>query len=126
MSTILLVDDDPLQAQVRKSVLQRHFAFVERAADAAEAFIRAEDPKFAASLGLIIVALSRPGMSVNTFVTEFSTRLPHVPVLVLGRENAGLALNSRDKVWTLPETESPDRVLAISRQMLLQQPAGTV
>jgi CheY-like chemotaxis protein len=35
MATILLVDDDPLQASVRKSILERRFSDVRRVGDAA-------------------------------------------------------------------------------------------
>lgn len=42
MATILLVDDDPLQAYVRRSILERRSMDVERAADAVAAFILVE------------------------------------------------------------------------------------
>ena len=53
MATILLVDDDPLQAFVRKSTLEKRFHDVERVADAAEALCLVEQPQFAGGLGLV-------------------------------------------------------------------------
>src|SRR6266700_3825393 len=62
MTTVLLVDDDPLHAYVRRSLLESHFRDVQRARDAAEAFIMVEEPRFAERLGLVVVGLNRPGM----------------------------------------------------------------
>ena len=45
--TILLVDDDPLQAFVRKSILEKRFSDVLRVTGAAEALCLVEQPHFA-------------------------------------------------------------------------------
>jgi DNA-binding NtrC family response regulator len=84
MATILLVDNDPLQAILRKSILERRFHDVERVSDAAEALCLVEQPQFAGQLGLVISGLSMPGIGGPAFVAEFHERLPKVPVLVLG------------------------------------------
>jgi CheY-like chemotaxis protein len=117
MTTVLLVDDDPLQAYVRRSLLERHFSNVERAADAAEAFILVEDPLFAERLALVVVGLNRPGMGSRAFVAELVDRLPSVPVLVLGRVGEDAALFSGQNVRFLPRTVNSDQMLAVSRQM---------
>ena len=92
MTTILLVDDDPLQAFLRKSILERRFRDVERVGDAAEALCLVEQPEFAGQLGLVISGLNMPGIGIGgpAFVAELHERLPRVPVLVLssGREMA--------------------------------------
>ncbi len=120
MTTVLLVDDDPLQARVRRSILGRHFRQVERAADAAEAFILVEDNYFAQHLGLVVVGLDRPGLGSIAFVDELTSRLPSVPILVLGlkREDAALCHNSN--VRFLPRAVSAEQFLAVSRQMMEQ------
>ena len=118
MTTVLLVDDDPLQAHVRKSMLGRHFPEVERAADAAEAFILVEDQSFAEKLGLVIVALNRPGLGSPAFVAELTERLPFVPVLVLGRGREEAAFYEGPTVRVLPRTASPEQIVAVSRKML--------
>jgi CheY-like chemotaxis protein len=120
MTMVLLVDDDPLQAHVRRSVLQRHFRTVERATDAAEAFIMVEDPDFAEKLGLVVVGLNRPGLGSPAFVAELTARLPGVPVLVLGGNREDAALYPGENVRFLPRTGSTDQMLAVSRQMMDQ------
>jgi CheY-like chemotaxis protein len=121
MTTIFLVDDDPLQGQVRKSILERRFASVERAADVAQAFIRVEDSCFADALGLVIVALSRPGLGGPAFVRELTTRLPWMPVLVLGRSGEVAGLYSGENVRFVPRVTDPEDLIALSRQMLEPQ-----
>jgi CheY-like chemotaxis protein len=121
MTTILLVDDDPLQSQVRKSILERRFSSVKRAADVAEAFIRVEDPDFVSGLGLVIVALSRPGLGGPAFVMELTARLPWIPVLVLGRSGEVSSLYAGDNVRFVARVADPAELVALSRQMMEQQ-----
>src|SRR5437764_46141 len=78
MRTVLLVDEDQLQAHVRKSILGRQFTAIHRAADAAEAFILVEDPAFSRGLALVVVGLNRPGLGSPAFVAELTSRLPSV------------------------------------------------
>ncbi len=120
MTTVLLVDDDPLQAHVRRSILQSHFRDVERAADAAEAFILVEEPLFAERLGLVVVGLKRPGMANDAFVAELIDRLPSLPILVLGHSGEDAALFSGQNVRFLPRTVQSDQMLNVSRQMTEQ------
>ncbi len=84
MPTILLVDCDPLQALLRKSILEQKFPDVRRVSDAAEALCLIEQPNFASNLALIVTGRQRPGISGPDFVAEIVRRLPELPVLVLG------------------------------------------
>jgi DNA-binding NtrC family response regulator len=84
MATILLVDHDPLQAFLRKSVLERRFPDVQRVGDAAEAFCLVEQPSFAGNLGLVISGQHVPGLGGPAFVAELHLRMPWLKVLVLG------------------------------------------
>jgi CheY-like chemotaxis protein len=118
MTTVLLVDDDPLQAYVRRSILERHFDNVERASDVAEAFILVEEPLFVEKLGLVVVGLNRPGMGSLAFVEELTSRLPSVPVLVLGRGHEEAALYQGQNVRFLPRTVPSKEILSVSRQMM--------
>src|ERR1700759_1365507 len=120
MTMVLLVDDDPLQAHVRRSVLLRHFRTVERATDPAEAFIMIEEPHFAHKLGLVVVGLNRPGMGSPAFVAELTSRIPAVPVLVLGGNREDAALYPGQNVRFLLRTVPTDQMLAVSRQMMDQ------
>ena len=84
MDTILLVDDNPLRASMRMSLLESTMPSVVRALDAAEALCMVETPEFAKSLGLVITGHMMSGISGPEFVAEFRGRMPRVPVLVLG------------------------------------------
>jgi DNA-binding NtrC family response regulator len=120
MTTILLVDDDPLQAFVRKSILEKRFSNVFRAADAAEALCLVEEPKFAEGLGLVISGLNLPGIGGPAFVSELHSRLPSVPVLVLGGASEGPSDYAGEPVRFLPRRTTPEELLAIAGQMLGQ------
>ena len=120
MTTVLLVDDDPLQAHVRKSILKRHFSDVERVTDVAEAFIMVEEPLFAERLGLVVVGINRPGLSSPAFVAELTSRLPSIPVLVLGRNREEAAYYEGSNVRFLLRNEPSEQMLAVSRQMIEQ------
>lgn len=84
MATILLVDDDPLQAMARKSLLEKTFFDVQRVQDAAEALCLIEQRSFAENLALVISGHHRPGLGGPAFVAEVCARMPQLPVLVLG------------------------------------------
>lgn len=84
MTIILLIEDDPLQAFVRLSALEKRFPDVQRVADAAEGLCLIEQPGFAEHLGLVIMGTHLPGLGGPALVAELHARVPHVPVLVLG------------------------------------------
>jgi CheY-like chemotaxis protein len=85
METILLVDDNPLRASLRQSMLEAGTSVrsVVRALDASEALCLVESPNFAQGLALVITGHIMSGISGPEFVAELRSRMPHVPVLVL-------------------------------------------
>ena len=83
METILLVDDNPLRAAMRKSLWEGKTPAVVRAIDASEALCMVESPEFAQGLALVITGHVMSGISGPEFVEEFRSRMPQVPVLVL-------------------------------------------
>src|SRR5580698_5360442 len=83
MGTILLVDDNPLRAAMRKSLLEGKAPEVVRARDASEALCMVESPEFSQGLALVITGHVMSGISGPEFVEEFRSRMPEVPVLVL-------------------------------------------
>lgn len=83
METILLVDDNPLRAAMRQSLLEGNAPAVVRALDAAEALCLVESPEFAGRLALVITGHVMTGISGPEFVAEFRSRMPRIPVLVL-------------------------------------------
>jgi DNA-binding response OmpR family regulator len=84
MTSILLVDDDPLQASIILSVLEQRFGAVRRVFDAADALCLIEQRGFTDNLHLVIVGHHLPGMSGPAFVNELRSRAPNLPILVLG------------------------------------------
>jgi DNA-binding NtrC family response regulator len=119
MSTILLVEHDPLQAFLRKSILERRFSDVRRVGDAAEAFCLVEQPQFAGNLGLVVSGSHMPGISGPAFVAELHTRMPLLPVLVLGSASEAAADYAGECVRFLPRPFASDEMLALADQMLM-------
>lgn len=119
MTTILLVDDDPLQAFVRMSALDQKFHDVKRVSDLAEALCMVEQPQFAHKFRLIIADLHRPGpLAAPAFVAEMHSRLPGVPVLVLGGAKDAPADYAGHGVRFLPQTIAADDMLSAASQLL--------
>lgn len=123
MTTILLVDDDPLQAFVRMSALEKKFPDVKRVADPVEAFCMVEQPQFACNLGLVIADLGMPGLGARAFVAEMHERLPDVPVLVLGDAKGTAAEYPTDGVRVLTEPTASEEMLSAASQLLAREGA---
>ena len=120
MTTILLVEDDPLQAFVRTSALEKRFSDVRRAADPALALCMIEEPQFADRLGLVITDLHMPGIRGPEFVAELHTRLPSVPVLVLLDRHESSREYQADRVEFVTRPGS-DEMLTVAAQLLSSQ-----
>ena len=120
MSTILLVDDDPLQAYLMMSLLGRRFSEVRRVNDAAEALCLVEQHDFAANLGLVISGHHSLGFGGPAFVAELRSRMPAVPVLVLGATDESPTLYADSHVVFLPRHLVVEQMVAISSQLLGQ------
>jgi CheY-like chemotaxis protein len=123
--TILLVDDDPLQAFVRKSILEKRFSNVLRVADAAEALCLVEQPQFAGNLSLVVSGHHRPGIGGPAFVAELHTRIPSLPVLVLGDTSEDSGDYSGERVRYLPRPILAEEMLTLATQMMAQSERKT-
>lgn len=117
-ATILLVDDDPFQAHLRRSALKSQFVSVERVADASSAFIRVEEHDFQQGLALVVVGLSLPGVAGPAFVSELTSRVPRVPILVIGRPGEKAADYHGAQVSFLPSSASRNELRAATRRVL--------
>lgn len=122
-TTILLVDDDPLQAFARKSILERHFASVERVKSATEALCLIEQPHFAQQLSLVISGHRMPGFSGPAFVAELHSRLPALPILVLGYEGEDAADYATANAHFVPLPMAADKIVGLVRQLLAERQA---
>jgi DNA-binding NtrC family response regulator len=118
MRTILLVDDDPLQAFVRVSALEKRFHDVVRVSDAAEALCLIEEPTFSSRLGLVISGHHRPGLGGPEFVAELQTRRPNVPVLVLATGNEIATDYGKSGIRFVPKPAGSDELVEIAGQMM--------
>jgi len=118
MTTILLVDDDPLQASLMMSLLRQRFGEVRRATDAAEALCLIEQPEFASKLGVVICGHSTRGIGGPAFVNELRTRIPHLPVLVLGTAGESAADYTAADVVFLEKPFAAERMLTLTGRLL--------
>jgi DNA-binding NtrC family response regulator len=123
--TILLVDDDPLQAFACKSILEKRFANVFRVADAAEALCLVEEPQFAGALNLVVSRHSPAGIGGPAFVSELHTRMPALPILVLGDSSGDNGGYSGENVCFLPRPFLAEQMLTMASQMVAQKQRKT-
>lgn len=114
---ILVVDDDPFRAFARCAALETVFYGVARAANAAEAFIRLDEPAFAGNLVLVIAGLNLPGLAGPAFVREVAARLPGTPILALGRAGETAEDYPGRQVCFLPQDASPQEILAAATEI---------
>ena len=121
MLTILLVDGNPLQALVRKSILETKFHNVRRVTDAVEALCLVEQAAFAENLGLVISSHHSPGMSGPAFVAELHSRMPGLPILVLGDATENPNDYKGQWVHFLSKPIANESMLAATDQMLKQE-----
>ncbi|MGB6744951.1 MAG: response regulator [Terracidiphilus sp.] len=120
MTTILLVEDDPLQAFVRMSVLEKRFPDVRRVADAAEALCLIEQHVFSDNLGLVIAGHHLPGLGGPEFVAELHARKPGLPVLVLGDSQETAKDYAGDCVRFLAKPVGANEIISAASQLLTQ------
>lgn len=118
MTTILLVDDDALQASLMLSILGQRFGTVRRVADAAEALCLIEQPDFASNLGLVISGHHAPGIGGPEFVNELRSRMPDLPVMVLDMAGETPADYAETHAVFLAKPLAAERILTLTRQML--------
>ena len=86
MAKILLVDDDPLHASVRKAILERKHSDIWQVGDPAEALCLLEQPHFAREVSLVISSDQHTGIGLTGLISELHLRLPDLPILVLGEK----------------------------------------
>ncbi|MDE3201018.1 MAG: response regulator [Acidobacteriota bacterium] len=118
MTTVLLVDDDPMQAIVRKAALERRFKHVVRASDAAEALGLMEKPQFADSVDLVITDLNLPGLSGPAFAKELHARVPSMPILVLNTTGESHAADAGESIRFLDRPFRAEDILIAATQMI--------
>jgi DNA-binding NtrC family response regulator len=124
MTSILLVDDDPLQASLILSVLEQRFGNVRRITDAADALCLIEQPEFTDNLRLVISGQHLPGMGGPAFVDELRSRVPDLPILVLGAIGETPADYAEARVVFLAKPFAAMRMLNLASWMLADPKAA--
>jgi CheY-like chemotaxis protein len=117
-ATILLIDDNAVQAATRQTILKRAGYFVIAVLNPERALEQFRNNEFPAPIDLIITDHIMPGMNGSEFVTQVRTFAPKVPVLVISGladaedEYAGLGIHFRLKPLL------PDNLLASVHRLI--------
>jgi two-component system NtrC family response regulator len=124
MTSILLVDDDPLQASLILSVLEQRFGDVRRVTDAADALCLIEQPEFAGNLRLVISGHHLPGVGGPALVNELRSRVPNLPIMVLGAIGETPADYAEARVCFLAKPFTAVKMLNLAGWMLADPKAA--
>jgi DNA-binding response OmpR family regulator len=88
-ATILLIDDNAVQAATRQTILKRAGYFVIAALNPVRALEQVQSGEFPAEIGLVITDHLMPGMCGTDFVRGLRKTHPELPVMVIsGLEEA--------------------------------------
>jgi len=123
-ATVLLIDDNAVQAATRQTILKRAGYFVIAVLSPERALEQFRNNEYPAKIDLVITDHLMPGMNGAEFVTKVREFAPDVPVLVIsGMEEAeseyeGLNVHFRLKPLL------PDNLLASVHRLVHQ--AGNV
>lgn len=118
MIQVLLVDDNAVQALVRKAILGRSVGEVAIAPSAKAALEMIWHEQVAAKLELVITDHWMPGMNGPEFVRRLRQQLPEIPVVVLsGQPDAepeyqGLDVHFRTK------PVDPQELIGLARELM--------
>jgi DNA-binding NtrC family response regulator len=117
-ATLLLIDDNAVQAATRQTILKRAGYFVIAALNPERALEQIQDGEFPSEINLVITDHLMPVMSGSRFVRELRRTHPRLPVLVISgleeaeREYSGLNVTFRLKPLL------PDQLLETVRTMV--------
>jgi CheY-like chemotaxis protein len=123
-TTVLLIDDNAIQATTRQAILKRAGYFVIAALDTARVLEQFRHDDFPTPIGAVITDHVMPGMNGAEFVRELRKTHPELPVMVIsGMEDAEceyVGMNVRFLVKPL----MPDLLLSNLRELLEQEQVG--
>lgn len=124
MAKILLVDNDPLQAFVHKSLLIKDLHDVHRVRNAAEALCTIEQAEFSPDLTLIICSRTIHGLSCPEFVRELSIRSPQMKILVLEKAPHCACDYPAQQVQFASQPLEAEEILRLTDGFLNKQPSA--
>jgi CheY-like chemotaxis protein len=123
-STILLVDDNAVQAATRQTILKRAGYSVQAALNPIRALELFERHEFVMEVGVVITDHIMPGMNGAEFVRELRKIRPSMPVIVIsGLEEAEGEYEGLD-VRFLLKPLPPDQLLSNLRDLLRVEQQG--
>lgn len=123
-ATVLLIDDNAIQAATRQTILRRAGYFVIVALNPVRALEQFQRDEFPAEISLVITDHVMPGMNGSQFVRELRKLQPQLPVMVIsGLDEAEPEYDGLD-VQFLLKPLPPDLLLSHMRLLLQQQQAG--
>ena len=122
--TILLVDDNAIQAATRQTILKRAGYFVIAALDPARALDQIRGEGYPSNISLVITDHIMPGMNGSQFVTELRKSHPHLPVIVVSGLEEAEAEYADLGVRFLLKPLPPDQLLSNIHAVLMLQHKG--
>jgi DNA-binding response OmpR family regulator len=123
-STVLLIDDNAIQAATRQTILRRAGYFVIVALSPMRALEQFQRDEFPSEIHAVITDHIMPSMNGAQFVRELRKLHPDLPVMVIsGMEEAEPEYEGLD-VQFLVKPLSPDLMLAHLRHLLQHEQAG--
>jgi CheY-like chemotaxis protein len=122
--TVLLLDDNAIQAATRQAILRRAGYFAIAALNSRRTLEQLQKHEFPAVIRAVITDHIMPGMSGSDFVRELRKTHPQLPVMVIsGMEEAQVeyaGLNVEFLVKPVP----PELLLARLRSLLAEDALG--
>ena len=110
--TVLLIDDNAIQAATRQTILKRAGYFVIPALNAERALQQFRENDFPSEINMVITDHIMPHMSGSEFVRELRTFRPELPVMVIsGMEEAEDEYRGMNVLFRLKPL-LPDHLLA--------------
>jgi CheY-like chemotaxis protein len=117
-STILLIDDNAVQAAIRQTILKRAGYFVVAALNPARALEQLQRGDSPEEIGLVVTDHFMPGMIGSEFVRALRKTHPKLPVLVIsGSDEAEAEYEGLDVAFRLKPL-LPDNLLASVHSLL--------
>jgi CheY-like chemotaxis protein len=123
-NTVLLVDDNAIQATTRQTILKRAGYSVQTALNPLRALEMLQDDARPMDVGAVITDHIMPGMNGAEFVRELRKMMPSMPVIVIsGLEEAEDEYEGLD-VRFLLKPLPPDQLIANVRSVLQVEQQG--
>ena len=120
-TTILLIDDNAVQAATRQTILRRAGYFVIAALNPLRALEQFQTSDFPADVQLVITDHLMPGMTGSEFVKELRKLRPDMPVLVIsGLEEAEEEYGGMNVLFRMKPL-LPDHLLASVHRLIWKE-----